>query len=86
MPKEGSTLKFQDGQNQFKVPLEMYADLEMILEPMEGPWPNPENSYFKAVNNNFSQDFAFTANSLMGKWRTQVANGKSPDTKLNEIL
>ena len=32
MPMKGSTLKFQDGQNQFKVPMEMYADLEMILE------------------------------------------------------
>ena len=36
MPKQGSTVEFKDGQNQFKVPLIMYADFESILEPM-GP-------------------------------------------------
>ena len=33
MPKQGSTIKFKDGQNQFRVPLTMYADFESILEP-----------------------------------------------------
>ena len=36
MPKQGSTVEFKDGQNQFKVPFIMYADFESILEPM-GP-------------------------------------------------
>ena len=36
MPKQGSTIEFKDGQNQFKVPFIMYADFESILEPM-GP-------------------------------------------------
>ena len=36
MPREGSTVKFCNGQNQFKVSFIMYADLESILEPM-GP-------------------------------------------------
>ena len=44
MPKQGSTVEFKDGQNQFKVPFIMYADFESILEPM-GPQgsgsPNP---------------------------------------------
>ena len=34
MPKQGSTVEFKDGQNQFKVPFIMYADFESILEPM----------------------------------------------------
>ena len=34
MPKQGSTIEFKDGQNQFKVPFIMYADFESILEPM----------------------------------------------------
>ena len=33
MPKQGSTIEFKDGQNQFKVPFIMYADFESILEP-----------------------------------------------------
>ena len=31
MPKQGSTVVFKDGQNQFRVPFIMYADLESIL-------------------------------------------------------
>ena len=34
MPKQGSTVEFKDGQNQFKVPFIMYADFKSILEPM----------------------------------------------------
>ena len=34
MPKQGSTVEFKDGQNQFKVPFIMYADFESILQPM----------------------------------------------------
>ena len=36
MPKQGSTVEFKDGQNQFKVPFIMYTDFESILELM-GP-------------------------------------------------
>ena len=53
MPKQGSTVKFKDGQNQFKVPFIMYADFELILEPM-GPQasgsPNPNQPYTNEVN------------------------------------
>ena len=53
MPKQGSTVEFKDGQNQFKVPFIMYADFESILEPM-GPvdpgWPNPNQPYTNEVN------------------------------------
>ena len=34
MPKQGSTVEFKDGKNQFKVPFIMYADFESILEQM----------------------------------------------------
>ena len=33
MPKEGSFVEFHDGQNQYKVLFEMYADFEAILKP-----------------------------------------------------
>ena len=41
MPKQGSTVEFNDGQNQFKVPFIMYADFESILELIKSPNPNP---------------------------------------------
>ena len=53
MPKQGSSVEFKDGQNQFKVPIIMYADFESILEPM-GPQgsgsPNPNQPYTNEVN------------------------------------
>ena len=53
MPKQGSTVEFKDGQNQFRVPFIMDADFESILEPM-GPQgsgsPNPNQPYTNEVN------------------------------------
>ena len=43
MPKQGSTVEFKDGQNQFKVPFVMYADFELILEQMGPVEPIPLN-------------------------------------------
>ena len=53
MPKQGSTVEFKDGQNQFRVPFIMYADFESILEPMdpvELGSPNPSQPYTNEVN------------------------------------
>ena len=53
MPKQGSTVEFKDGQNQFRVPYIMYADFESILEPMdpvELGSPNPSQPYTNEVN------------------------------------
>ena len=58
MPKEGSFVKFHDGQYQFKVPYIMYTDLEEILESIEGSTPSPEESYTKEINK-YVYDFLF---------------------------
>ena len=53
MPKQGSTIEFKDGQNQFKVPFIMYADFELILESMGlqgSASPNPNRPYTNEVN------------------------------------
>ena len=53
MPKQGSTIEFKDGQNQFRVPFIMYTDFESILEPMdpvEPGFPNPNQPYTNEVN------------------------------------
>ena len=51
MPKQGSTIEFKDGQNQFKVPFIMYADFESILEMMDPLKPgSPNQPYTNEVN------------------------------------
>ena len=51
MPKQGSTIEFKDGQNQFKVPFIMHADFESILEPMDPVEPgSPNQPYTNEVN------------------------------------
>ena len=51
MPKQGSTVELNDGQNQFKVPFIMYADFESILEPMDPVEPgSPNQHYTNEVN------------------------------------
>ena len=69
MPKQGSTIGFKDGQNQFKIPFIMYADFEWILEPMgpqglgllsdpiESPNPNPNQPYTNEVNQHTPSDW-----------------------------
>ena len=51
MPKQGSTVEFKDGQNQFRVPYIMYADFELILEPMDPVEPGSSSQpYTNEVN------------------------------------
>ena len=57
MPEEGSLVKFHDAQYQFKTPFIMYTDFEAILEPMEGPAPNPEESYTTKINKHIPSGF-----------------------------
>ena len=45
MPQKGSKIEFSDGQNQFEVPFIMYTDFESILEPVQGPNPEPTGPY-----------------------------------------
>ena len=67
MPKLGSIVEFYDGQNQFKVPFMMYADFEGILEPIQGPSPNPEESYTKEVNQHIPSGFCVCSKFAYGK-------------------
>ena len=67
MPKQGSTVEFKDGQNQFKVPFIMYTDFELILElmgPVELGSPNPNQPYTNEVNQHTPSGWCVTANSL----------------------
>ena len=50
MPRKGSTVEFYDRQNQFRDPFMMYEDFEAILEPIQGPNPDPNQPYTSKVN------------------------------------
>ena len=53
MPKQGSTVEFKDGQNQFRVPFIMYADFESVFElmdPLELGSPNSNQHCSNEVN------------------------------------
>ena len=50
MPNKKPTVKYSDGQYQFKVPFMMYADFELTLEPIQGASNNPNISSTRGVN------------------------------------
>ena len=57
MPKQGSTIEFKDGQNQFRVPYIMYADFESILELMDHGSSDPNQPYTNEVNQHTPSDW-----------------------------
>ena len=68
MPKEGSFVKFHDGQNLFKVSFIMYADFEAILKPTkEATNFNPEELYTKGINQHGSSGFCVNSKFAYGK-------------------
>ena len=67
MPNKGSTVEFYDGQNQFKVPFMMYADFEAILEPIQGPSQDPEESYTKKINQHIPSGYCIYSKFSYGE-------------------
>ena len=67
MPKEGSFMEFHDGQNQFKAPFQMYADLKAILKPKEVIKSDPEVSYTKEINQHVPSGFCMFSKFAYGK-------------------
>ena len=67
MPKEGSFVEFHEGQNQFKVPFAMCADLEAILMPTEESNFNPEKPYTKEINQHIPSGFCVYSKFACGK-------------------
>ena len=68
MLKKGLTVEFYNGQNQFKVPFMMYEDFEAILNPIQGPSPDPSEPYTKEVNQHIPSGFCiYSISSLMAK-------------------
>ena len=72
MPRKGSTVEFYDGQNHFRVPFIMYADFEAILQPIEGPDPDPEESYTKKVNQHIPSGYCIYSKFAYGEVKDQL--------------
>ena len=51
MPHKNPRVQYSGGQFQFKVPFIMYADFELILEPIQGPGNDLRISSTRGVNN-----------------------------------
>ena len=66
MPKLGSIVEFYDGQNQFNFPFMIYADYEAILEPIQGPSPDPKESYTKEVKQHIPSGFCIYSKFAYG--------------------
>ena len=67
MPRKGSKIEFCDGQNQFKVPFIMYADVESILDPIDSPRPDPNRSYSQNVNQHISSGWCVYSKFAYGE-------------------
>ena len=67
MPNKGSTVEFYDGQNQLKVPFMMYVDFEAMLEPIQGPSQDPEESYTKKVNQHIPSGYCVYSKFAYGE-------------------
>ena len=67
MPKEGSFVKFHNGQYQFKVPSITYADFEANLESNEESTLNPESSYTKEISKHIPSGFCIYSMFVYGK-------------------
>ena len=60
MPKQGSTIEFKDGQNQFKVPFIMYADFKSIFGPMGPQGPGSLSDPIESPNSNHNPNQPYT--------------------------
>ena len=79
MPREGSTVEFCDGQNQFKAPFIMYADFESIFEPIESPNPDPNQPYSQNVNQHVSSGWCVYSKFAYGEVKDPLKIYKGKD-------
>ena len=67
MPRKGLTVEFYDGQNQFRVPFMIYADFEVILEPIQSPNLDPNQPYTSEVNQHISSGWCIYSKFAHGE-------------------
>ena len=79
MPKKGSFIEFYNGQNQFRVPFNMYVDFEVILAPIQGPSPDLINPYMKEVNWHIPSGFCVYSRFAYGEVENPLRHYRGED-------
>ena len=79
MPNRKPIVKYSDGQYQFKVPFMMYADFELILEPIQGASNNPNMSSTREVNVHTPSGWCVYSHFAYGKVTNPLAQYRGPD-------
>ena len=79
MPKRNPTVRYSDGQYQFKVPFIMYADFESIPEPIQGACNNPNVSSTRGVNIHTPSGWCVYSHFAYGKVTNPLAEYRGPD-------
>ena len=85
MPRKGLTVEFCDGQNQFRVPFIMYADFEVILEPIQGLRPGPEESYTTKINQHIPSGWCVYSKFAYGEVKDPLTIYRGKDCIESEI-
>ena len=67
MPNKNPTVKYSNGQHQFKVTFIMYADFESILEPIQGAKNNPNMSSTGGINSHVPSGWCLHTKFAYGK-------------------
>ena len=83
MLRKGSTVEFCDGQNQFKVPFIMYVDFESILEPIQGPNPEPMGPYTSKVTKHLPSGWCIYSKFMYGPSGPGTLQGPTERLKIH---
>ena len=85
MPNVKPIVEYSDGQYQFKVPFMMYADFELILEPIQGASNNPNVSSARGVNVHTPSGWCVFSKFSYGDVRNPLTQYRGPGLR-REIL
>ena len=80
MPNKKPTVEYSDGQYQFKVPFMMYADFELILEPIQGASNNPNIPSTRGVNIHMPSGWCVYSKFAYGKVTSPLTQNRGSDS------
>ena len=79
MPSKNTTVKYSNGQHQFKVPFIMYADFESILEPIQGARNDPNTPSTRGVNSHVPSGWCLHTKFAYGEVKSPTSQYRGPD-------
>ena len=79
MPTRNPIVEYSKGQHQFQVPFIMYADFESILEPIDGPSNDPNQSSTRGVNAHKPSGWCLHSKFAYGSVKKPTKQYRGPD-------